>query len=258
MKDKWRPNIYRQTFDFRIKEAFETIERCKYVFQGNEHILDIGCGSGHVTNEIALHVPQGSVIGVDHSYGMIDFATNNFPSSNLRFVCQELFDTNFKDTFHLVTSFSCLHWLSDQVVVLDLVKKALKHGGQLVFSLYGKPKVMFEVADNLTDKPEWKNFFNNFEYSFYDYSEKEYADFIDKAGLEPKRIEMMLIPFIKPSAYSRLFANSWLPHILHLPREKQGSFCLQFEEEVWKRLTQLEKNGRPEMVKKLEIHAIKQ
>jgi trans-aconitate 2-methyltransferase len=39
---------------------------------GTERVLDIGCGNGKVTAEIAARVPQGSVLGVDSSSDMID------------------------------------------------------------------------------------------------------------------------------------------------------------------------------------------
>ena len=59
--------------------------------RGDEHVLDVGCGDGKVTAEIAHAVPHGSVTGVDASPQMIDFARKTFPPSaipNLTFrVC---------------------------------------------------------------------------------------------------------------------------------------------------------------------------
>ena len=47
--------------------------------RGDEHILDVGCGDGKVTAEIAWAVPRGSVAGVDASAPMIEFARQTFP-----------------------------------------------------------------------------------------------------------------------------------------------------------------------------------
>ena len=47
--------------------------------RGDEHILDVGCGDGKVTAEIARAVPRGSVAGVDASAPMIEFARQTFP-----------------------------------------------------------------------------------------------------------------------------------------------------------------------------------
>jgi len=47
--------------------------------RGDEHVLDVGCGDGKVTAEIARAVPRGSVTGVDASPSMIRFARKAFP-----------------------------------------------------------------------------------------------------------------------------------------------------------------------------------
>jgi trans-aconitate 2-methyltransferase len=47
--------------------------------RGDEHVLDVGCGDGKVSAEIAQAVPRGSVVGVDASLQMIEFARKTFP-----------------------------------------------------------------------------------------------------------------------------------------------------------------------------------
>ncbi len=66
--------------------ARELIAKLK--LRGDEHILDVGCGDGKVTAEIARAVPRGSVTGVDASPQMIAFAQKTFPAKkfpNLKF-----------------------------------------------------------------------------------------------------------------------------------------------------------------------------
>src|SRR5476651_510537 len=53
------------------------------------HILDVGCGDGRITAELANHVNQGKVLGIDASPSMIEFASRNFPKTefpNLEFL----------------------------------------------------------------------------------------------------------------------------------------------------------------------------
>lgn len=42
----------------------------KITLQGNETILDLGCGDGHLTEQLALLVPSGKVLGIDASMGI--------------------------------------------------------------------------------------------------------------------------------------------------------------------------------------------
>ena len=50
----------------------------KLHLRGDEHILDVGCGDGKVTAELARAVPRGSVTGTDASAEMIAFAKKLF------------------------------------------------------------------------------------------------------------------------------------------------------------------------------------
>jgi trans-aconitate methyltransferase len=51
--------------------------------RGDEHVLDVGCGDGKVSAEIAQAVPRGSVVGVDASPQMIEFARKTFPRGKI-------------------------------------------------------------------------------------------------------------------------------------------------------------------------------
>lgn len=46
--------------------------------RGNEKILDLGCGDGSLTEQLSLLVPNGKVLGIDTSMGMINTA-KKFP-----------------------------------------------------------------------------------------------------------------------------------------------------------------------------------
>ncbi len=74
---KWNAEDYHKNSANQQKWALELI--AKLVIQGNEIILDIGCGDGKITAEIANHVPNGLVLGIDSSQEMIGFAQTKFP-----------------------------------------------------------------------------------------------------------------------------------------------------------------------------------
>jgi trans-aconitate 2-methyltransferase len=46
--------------------------------KGSERVLDVGCGDGKITAEVATRVPRGEVLGVDASQDMITFASSHF------------------------------------------------------------------------------------------------------------------------------------------------------------------------------------
>src|ERR1044071_9120831 len=88
---KWNAADYAANSVVQQTWARELIARLN--LRGDEHILDVGCGDGKVTAEIADAVQRGSVTGVDASPQMIEFAKKTFPAdkfSNLRFRVMEI------------------------------------------------------------------------------------------------------------------------------------------------------------------------
>jgi trans-aconitate methyltransferase len=79
---KWNAADYAANSVVQQSWARELI--AKLDLRGDEHVLDVGCGDGKVTAEIAQTVPRGSVIGVDASPQMIEFAQKTFRFSFLK------------------------------------------------------------------------------------------------------------------------------------------------------------------------------
>jgi len=83
---KWNPADYAANSVVQHTWARELI--AKLNLHGDERILDVGCGDGKITAEIASAVPRGLAIGVDASRQMIEFAQRTFPAKkfpNLEF-----------------------------------------------------------------------------------------------------------------------------------------------------------------------------
>ncbi len=73
--------------------------------------MDVGCGDGKVTAEIARAVPHGSVVGTDASAEMIGFASETFSpkqNPNLEFHVMDAREIQFAHPFDLVFSNAAL------------------------------------------------------------------------------------------------------------------------------------------------------
>ena len=69
VKDKWNAKDYAKNSSAQEKWAVELIE--KLALDGNEKLLDIGCGDGKITYRLSRILNNGSVIGIDQSESMI-------------------------------------------------------------------------------------------------------------------------------------------------------------------------------------------
>jgi ubiquinone/menaquinone biosynthesis C-methylase UbiE len=99
-------------------------------------VLDVGCGSGFVTRDIA-RLTKGVVIGVDGSANLIQVAHNSLREYTNTTICiadaQHLpFPTN---TFDLVTCNLLLMWADDPQEVVNEMTRVVKPRGKILASL---------------------------------------------------------------------------------------------------------------------------
>ena len=111
-----------------------------------ERILDLGCGTGHLTNQIAA--VGAEVIGIDKSTTMIEEARRLYP--NLRFELADATCFHFDQPFDAVFSNAAIHWMKDQASVARCICEALKPGGRFVAEFGGKGNIR-AIRTALTD-----------------------------------------------------------------------------------------------------------
>lgn len=97
-----------------------------------EKILDLGCGDGTLTKELAKLGCE--VTGVDSSPEMVEAARAKGVSAEL--IDGERLD--FREEFDAVMSNAALHWMSDQYAVARGVWRALKPGGRFAAECGGE------------------------------------------------------------------------------------------------------------------------
>lgn len=105
--------------------------------QPEERILDLGCGTGHLSARIAE--AGARVVGLDSSEEMIAEARRNFPA--LEFVVGDARDFHFDEPFEAVFSNAALHWVRQPERVAHCICEALTPGGRFVAEMGGQGNV---------------------------------------------------------------------------------------------------------------------
>jgi len=131
MNSTWNPILYDDRAAFVSELASELV-----VWLGpraGEKILDLGCGTGTLTAQIARQGAQ--VTGVDRSPAMIESAREKY--ADLRFEVEDGQDLKYAAEFNAVFSNAALHWMPRATDVLGGVERALLPGGRFVAEFGG-------------------------------------------------------------------------------------------------------------------------
>ncbi len=157
--------------------------------RGHECVLDLGCGDGFNTALIAEALPNGEVVGIDASKGMIDTAKPK-EKCNLSFFLMDIDEIAFEDKFDVVYSNATLHWIKDHHRLLKNVFKALRGGGLLRFNFAadGNCSHFFKVIRKAMEKEEFFHFFSDFVWPWYMPTIDEYTQLVSQSELNAAKI----------------------------------------------------------------------
>ncbi len=143
-----------------------------------ERILDLGCGTGHLTQKIASAGAQ--VVGLDSAETMIAQARANYP--DLTFVVGDGADFAFDEPFDAVFSNAALHWMkANPPAVVASIARALRPQGRLVLEMGGKYNVA-HIWGALSDALESAGHPRPAESPWYFPSMGEYASLLEANG----------------------------------------------------------------------------
>jgi SAM-dependent methyltransferase len=97
------------------------------------HVLDVGCGPGTITVDLAERVPQGRVVGVDAEPRIVGEAGSSplaLERQNLSFQVGDVYDLAFEDgSFDVVHAHQVLQHLADPVAALVEMRRVCRPGG---------------------------------------------------------------------------------------------------------------------------------
>ena len=198
MSQSWDPQTYGKNGAFVHGLAGGVLEWL--AAQPGEHILDLGCGDGQLTQRIAA--TGASVVGVDASPDMAAAVRARGIEANQGAAESPPWAS---DTFDAVFSNAVLHWVRDQDAMLAEVRRVLRPGGRFVAEMGGHGNIA-AIRVALSAVLERHGFGGREEDVNYYPTPAAYTRRLERHGF--RVVQMTLIP--RPTPLAETGMNGWL------------------------------------------------
>jgi trans-aconitate 2-methyltransferase len=226
---EWNASEYARISTLQAAMADEVLALLD--LKGNERILDVGCGNGKTTAEIAVRVPQGAVVGVDPSADMIAFAAAHAAlRGNLQFAVADARQLPYRPEFDLVVSFNALHWVPEQGQALRSIRAVLKDAGlaQLRLVSQGQRKSLEDVLEETRLSSRWNSYFESFRRPYLHLTPEQYGELAMESGFEVRRIQVepKAWDFQSRAAFLAFASVTFVEWTQHLPEPHRLGFAI--------------------------------
>jgi len=206
--------------------------------KGDEKILDLGCGDGVLTQTLSNLVPDGSVLGVDASNGMIEVAKQK-ESSNLKFLLMDIDKLATDEKFDIIFSNAALHWVKNHRKLYEKLSTFLNENGMIRFNFAadGNCSYFFNIVKMTIQEKEYQEDFKDFDWPWFMPTLDEYKKLIDDFSFSNVKIwEENADRFFpnKEALIGWIEQPSIVPFLEYLPDSKKEPFTNEIIEKMLK------------------------
>ncbi len=147
MSTPWDARTYDRTSEPQQAWATEVLARLVGIAP-DATALDVGCGTGRVTEALLALVPRGQVLAMDASADMVALARTRL-GERARVWCGDVLELDLDEPVDAIVSTATLHWVSDHERLWTRLARALRPGGVLEVQCGGEGNIdgVREVID---------------------------------------------------------------------------------------------------------------
>ncbi len=221
----WKAEKYHKHSSVQYSAAQELLHRLS--LQGNEQILDVGCGDGKISAQLARSVPTGSVTGIDLSQKMIYFAQSTFSNhSNLHFLVQNAQTIQWIQQFDLIFSSFALQWVPHVDLFFHKAADALKPSGVLAITVpLGISDALERSIETVILSKIWSSYFHDFKKNWTFLNSSTFEKYVLDCGLKITYFETVMQNTIFNSREElEQYILQWFPYLEPIPQHLKQPF----------------------------------
>jgi trans-aconitate 2-methyltransferase len=183
MPHEWSAKEYERLGDPMTRWGGQVLERLQ--LNGDETVLDGGCGTGRVTEQLLAKLPRGKVIGADASSKMIEQANERFAGNpQVSLLVADLTTIELPEQIDANLSTATFHWIKDHDKLFTQLAKILKPGGQLVAQCGGATNIagVMEAIEEVMRSPAYAAAFEGWDSPWLYATPEEAKERLTRAG----------------------------------------------------------------------------
>jgi trans-aconitate 2-methyltransferase len=220
----WDAATYdRVSGDVQLVWALELLDRLP--LDGDEVVLDAGCGSGRVTAELTSRVPRGRIYGVDQAPSMVEHAAHAL-GDRATILRQDLVELQLPEPVDVAFSNATFHWIHDHERLFAALHSSMKPGGRLLAQCggHGNIDAFRTMADEVAGEAPFVTYFADWRRPWNYATAEDTAARLTAAGFD--EVECWLEPRPMTPADGRAFASTvcLVRHLDPLPSELRDRF----------------------------------
>jgi trans-aconitate 2-methyltransferase len=221
---EWDAETYDAVSDPQFNWGMEVLERLE--LEGDEAVLDAGCGSGRVTAKLLERLPAGRLIAVDGSGAMVAKARERL-GNRASYLVSDLTQLELDEPVDLVFSTATFHWILDHDLLFRRLRGVLRPGGRLVAQCGGEGNVAAhtEAIAAVAARPEFAGGFDKAKGIWNFAAPEKTEDRLRRAGFSAARCWLEPRP-VKPEQPLEFISTVTLGPLLdQLPPERRQPFA---------------------------------
>jgi trans-aconitate 2-methyltransferase len=227
----WDAESYHRIAGMQERWGLKVLDRLG--LEGDETVLDAGCGSGRMTRHVVERVPRGRVIGVDASPSMIEHAREELgDDERVELIVADLAELELSKPVDAIFSNATFHWVPDHERLFARLFAALRPGGRMEVQFGGEGNVaeFVQAIETVSGDPRFAGHLEGLGTPWYFAGTEETEVRLRAAGFEVDAVSLDHYDEQPDDPYAFMRASGLNAHIERLPGDLTEQFMQRLRE----------------------------
>jgi trans-aconitate 2-methyltransferase len=198
----------------------------RLALNGDEAVLDAGCGTGRVTELLLERLPHGRVVAVDGSPSMARTARGRLDPERVEVICSDLLELELEERLDAAISTATFHHIFDHERLFARIRAALRDGAQFVAQCGGAGNIdrVRLIGAELAGRAPYAEHIGAMGDLWHYATPEQTRERLERAGFEVSACWLQPMPTTPPRPREFLETVIFAPYLERLPPELAATY----------------------------------